>query len=41
MTLASTLFKNSTFQKITHLNALESKFDLDVKKVKVNLGSSL
>ena len=34
----------SSFQKMkfkkTHLNALGSKFDLDVKKVKVNLGSS-
>ena len=40
MTLASTVFKKSTFQKITHLNALGSKFDLDVKKVTVNLGSS-
>ena len=40
MTLASTVFKKSTFQKKTNLNALESKFDLDVKLVKVNLGSS-
>ena len=39
MTLASIVFKKSTFQKISHLNALESKFDLDVKSVKVNLGS--
>ena len=31
MTLASTVFKKSTFQKIPHLNALGSKFDLDVK----------
>ena len=31
MTLASVVFKNSTFQKFTHLNALGSKFDLDVK----------
>ena len=31
MTLASTVFKNSTFQKNSHLNALGSKFDLDVK----------
>ena len=31
MTLASTLFKKSTFQKKSHLNALRSKFDLDVK----------
>ena len=31
MTLASTVFKKSTFQKISHLNALGSKFDLDVK----------
>ena len=27
------------FSKISHLNAIGSKFDLDVKKVKVNLGS--
>ena len=31
MTLASTVFKKSTFQKITNLNALGSKFDLDFK----------
>ena len=31
MTLASTVLKKSTFQKISHLNALGSKFDLDVK----------
>ena len=30
-TLASTVFKKSTFQKIANLNALGSKFDLDVK----------
>ena len=30
MTLASTVLKK-TFQKISHLNALGSKFDLDVK----------
>ena len=40
MTLASTVFKKSTFQKITNLNALGSKLDLDVKEVKVNLGTS-
>ena len=40
MTLASTVFKKSTFQEISHLNAIGSTFDLDVKKVKVNLGSS-
>ena len=40
MTLASTVFKKSTFQKISHLKALGSKFGIDVKKVKVNLGSS-
>ena len=40
MTLASTVFKKSTFQKFTNLNALGGKFDLDVKKVKVNLGTS-
>ena len=39
MTLASTVFKKSTFQKKSHLNAVGSKFDLDVKQVKVNLGS--
>ena len=37
MTKASTVFQKSTFQKYSHLNALGSKFDLDVK---VNLGSS-
>ena len=31
MTWASTVFKKSTFQKNSHLNALGSKFDLDVK----------
>ena len=31
MTLASTVFKKSTFQKISHLNTLGRKFDLDVK----------
>ena len=31
MTLASTVLKKSTFQKNTHLNALGSKFDLDIK----------
>ena len=31
MTKASTVFKKSTFQKISHLNALERKFDPDVK----------
>ena len=31
MTKASTVSKKSTFQKISHLNALGSKFDLDVK----------
>ena len=40
MTLASTVFKKSTLQKISHLNALGRKFDLDVEKIKVNLGSS-
>ena len=40
MTFASTVFKKSTFQKISYLNAIESKIDLDVKKVKVNLESS-
>ena len=40
MILASTVFKKSTFQKLFHSNALGSKLDLDVKKVKVTLGSS-
>ena len=40
VTNASTVFKKSTFQKVSHLNALGCKFDLDVKKVKINLGSS-
>ena len=31
ITLVSTVFKKSTFQKISHLNALGSKFDLEVK----------
>ena len=31
MTLALTVFKKLTFQKISHLNALGRKFDLDVK----------
>ena len=31
MTLNSTVFKKSTFQKKSHLNALGSKFDLDNK----------
>ena len=31
LTLASTVFKKSTFQKITNLKALGSKFALDVK----------
>ena len=39
MTSASTVFKKWNFQKKSHLNALASKFDFDVKKVKVNLGS--
>ena len=30
MTKASTVLKKSTFQKYSHLNALGSKFDLDV-----------
>ena len=40
MTLASTVFRKSTFQMFQFLNALESKFDLDVKWVKGNPGSS-
>ena len=39
VTLALTVLKKSSFQKKSHLNALGSKFDLDVKKVKVNLES--
>ena len=31
MTLASTVFKKSTFPKISHLNTIGSKFHLDVK----------
>ena len=31
VTLASVVFKKSTFQKFPHLSALGSKFDLDVK----------
>ena len=31
MTLASTVFNKSTFQNISHSNALGSKIDLDVK----------
>ena len=31
MTLASTVFKKSTFQNVSHLNALGSKFNLGVK----------
>ena len=31
ITLASKVLKKSTFQKISHSNALGSKFDLDVK----------
>ena len=34
------VFKKSTFPKISHLNAIGSKFDLDVMEGKVNLGSS-
>ena len=40
MTLASAVFKKTTFQMFQFLNALESKFDLDVKWVKGNPGSS-
>ena len=31
ITLASVVFKKSTFQKFPHLDALGSKFDIDVK----------
>ena len=40
MTMASPVFKKSSFHKNSHLNALESKFGLDVMKVNVNLGPS-
>ena len=40
MTWASTVFKKSTFIKVSHLNASGSNFDLDIKEVKVSLGSS-
>ena len=40
LTLASTVLKKINFSKNSHLNALGSKFDLDVEYVKVNLGSS-
>ena len=41
VTLASTVFQKINFsKKKSNLNALESKFDFDVKKVNVNLGSS-
>ena len=40
MTKASTVFKKSTVQKFSHSNALGSEFDIDVKKEKVNLGTS-
>ena len=38
MTLPLTVLKNQLFKKIPILNALGSKFDLEVKWVKVNLG---
>ena len=31
MTLASTVYKKSIFQKVSNLNALGSKFDLAIK----------
>ena len=31
--------KKSTIQNRSHVNAFGSKFDLDVKEIKVNLGS--
>ena len=40
ITLVSTVLKESTFPKKSYLHALGSKFDLDVKQVKVNPGSS-
>ena len=40
MTLPPTIFKKSTSQKKSNLNAFVSKFDIDVMKVMVNLGSS-
>ena len=39
MTKASKVYKKSTFQKVSNLNALECKFNLDVQG-KGNLGSS-
>ena len=39
MTLALTVFRKLTYQKISNLNALGSKFDLDVKEGMVNLES--
>ena len=33
-------FQKINFQKCSHLNALASKFNLDAKSIKVNLGSS-
>ena len=39
MTGFNSFKKKSTFQKISHFIALGNKFDLDVKLVKVNLGS--
>ena len=40
MPKASTVLKKNQLFINSHLNALDSKFDLDVKWVKVNLGSS-
>ena len=40
ITLASIVIKKSTFKKFPHLNASGSKFDLDIKQVKVNQESS-
>ena len=40
MTKASTVFKKINFSKNPPFKYLGSKFDLDVKYVKVNLGSS-
>ena len=40
MTFASTVFKKLTFSNKIPFKCIRRKFDLDIKKVKVNLGSS-
>ena len=39
MTKALTVFKKINFSEIFPLNALGSKFDIDPRQVKVNIGS--